>query len=95
MRINFPTATQLHVHWSADHKQERSEARALRFDLAPFALLTAKLKVAATVAADCQGKHSSSELRDGGVKLREMLDEFGSVVDGTVALLDTLLLVSN
>ena len=52
-----------------------------------FALLTAKLEDAATLAAESQGRHAIAELIENASALRELVREALIVVDGVEALI--------
>lgn len=52
-----------------------------------FALLTARLEDAAAIAAECQGRGSSEELRQRAQQLASLLDEAATVDAGALALL--------
>ena len=52
-----------------------------------FALITAKLEDAATLAAESQGRHPPVMLRENAEKLRDMLTQAITVSDCVIALL--------
>ena len=52
-----------------------------------FALITAKCEDAATLAAECQGRHSNQILRENGERLRELISEASTIVDCVMELL--------
>ena len=52
-----------------------------------FALLTAKLEDAATLAAESQGRRASAELIENASALRELVREALIVVEGVEALI--------
>lgn len=52
-----------------------------------FALITAKLEDAATLAAESQGRHPRVTLRENAEKLRDLLAEAITVSDCVIALL--------
>ena len=52
-----------------------------------FALLTAKLEDAATLAADCQGRRTTAELRRGAKQIAELASETATIAAALSALL--------
>lgn len=52
-----------------------------------FALLTAKLEDAATIAAECQGRLPSEQLREGAAKLEDLVSQTATVAAAVSALL--------
>jgi hypothetical protein len=52
-----------------------------------FALLTAKLEDAATIAAECQARLPLEQLRGGAAKLEDLVSEAGTVAASVSALL--------
>ena len=67
-----------------DEEQQRGAADLLS---RLFALITMKLEDAAGIAADCQGRRPTEELREGVKKLDVLIAEVGTVLAGTAALL--------
>lgn len=65
------------------------EQRQERADLISriFALITAKLEDAATIAVECQRRLTHEELRDNAVKLHELCTEATSITEAVTALL--------
>lgn len=65
------------------------EAREERAELVSrtFALITAKLEDAATLATECQGRHPPTALRENAENLRDMLAEAITALDCVIALL--------
>ena len=67
-----------------DEDQQRERADLLS---RLFALITMKLEDAAGIAAECQGRRLTEELRERVEKLDVLLIEVGTIVAGTAALL--------
>lgn len=66
--------------------QEEQERRAELISRM-FALITAKLEDAATIAVDCQGRVPTEELRDSTGELKDLATECATVVEAADALL--------
>ncbi|HVR90213.1 MAG TPA: hypothetical protein VHG29_03835 [Novosphingobium sp.] len=67
-----------------DHEEQQQRADLLS---RMFAGITAKLEDAATIAARCQGRVPTEELRENANQLRDLLSESATVVEGASALI--------
>lgn len=67
-----------------DEEQQRERADLIS---RMFALITAKLEDAATIAAECQRRRTREELRDNAMKLHELCTEATSITEAVTVLL--------